>query len=275
MGANIIMFRTVLQPLVFLATTVLVSVAAGLVLDGWAVEAARSIPPGWRSGLYRLTRLGEGVEILVISAALFGFAAYRSIHAPDRRLRVGWSAAAGAAGYVFVATAVAGLVAALAKNMIGRARPSLYEAEGILSLTPFAFDSAHASWPSGHSATCGAATVALALVFPRWRILILAVGIGIAATRAGIRAHYVSDVIAGFGLGAAVSLALAGALARRARVFRAAADAPLRWRRPRRAGRHLPRDAVASILAASRQLVRRLKGPGRATRTGSTGPDPA
>jgi membrane-associated phospholipid phosphatase len=269
------MFRTVSQPLVLLAATVLLSVAAGLVLDGSVVEAARSIPPVWRSRLYGLTRFGEGVEILVIAAVLFALAAYRSAHAPERRLRVAWSAAAGAAGYVFVATALAGLLASLVKNSVGRARPSLSEAEGILSLHPFAFDSAYASWPSGHAATCGAAAVALALVFPRWRFPILGIGIGIAATRAGIRAHYVSDVIAGLGLGAAVSLGLAGALARRAWVFRAAAGAPPALRRPRRAARHLPRDAVATLVGASRQLVRRLRGPGRATRTGSTGPGPA
>ena len=52
---------------------------------------------------------------------------------------------------MFVSVGGAGLIANLAKNIIGRARPRLFETIGPLDFKLFAFQSDYASLPSGHA----------------------------------------------------------------------------------------------------------------------------
>ena len=53
------------------------------------------------------------------------------------------------------------------------------------------------SFPSGHATTIWACGVALAILFPRWRLLWYALAILVSMSRVIIGAHYLSDVLAG------------------------------------------------------------------------------
>jgi membrane-associated phospholipid phosphatase len=124
-----------------------------------------------------------------------------------------------AAGYVFAAVALSGIIANLSKNIIGRARPKLFDETGSLSFDFWSGDSTWASFPSGHATTAMALGVALALLFPRLRWVLLCLGLWIALSRLFVGAHYPSDVIAGIMLGGITAWLMARALARRRLLF--------------------------------------------------------
>lgn len=173
------------------------------------------------------TSFGEGVELLVGSGVLL-LALCAIDPAPlARALRARLFAVATCFGFVFVAVAGSGILASLIKNLYGRARPEQLIGDGVFQIHAAAFAAKWAAFPSGHATTAGASAAVLALLFPRWRRPALAAGVIIAVTRIGLGAHFPSDVIAGFALGAAVTLALAHGLAARGVVFTVAADGRL------------------------------------------------
>lgn len=188
-------------------------------IDVVALSMSGLVHPDWRPSLVHLTALGEGWEILVAS----GLAVIATVlvapeqvepHARAALMRVG-----AFAGFALAAVAGSGILSALVKNAIGRARPQALGGDTILEIHAFAFQAKYAAFPSGHSTTAGATAMVVALLWPRLRWPLLACGAIVALTRTLLEAHFPSDVIAGFGLGVAATLSLAHFLARRGRVF--------------------------------------------------------
>lgn len=231
-------------------------VACGLVLALLSiavVDPLLRLHPGIADGsvvdgvLTALTSFGEGVEILVGSAALLLATASVDPIGLARRTRAGLVEIAATAAFAFVAVAGSGLLAALLKNAYGRARPEHLDGEAVFQLHAMAFRAKYASFPSGHSTTAGATAVVLALLFPRYAKPILAFGLVVALTRILLDAHFPSDVAAGLTLGGAVTLVLAHALARRGLVFGYDADGALT---PRPLARPMAWfDTLAGVLA--------------------------
>jgi len=231
-----------------LVATLSAAAAAILTVDPWVRGLLGGASGGWRSFLKTLTSYGEGVEILVVSAAIVILCLAWAPEGLPRRIRAGLVEIGFAAAFAFAAVAGSGLAASLIKNALGRARPEY--AGGIFELHPLAFTAKYASFPSGHSTTAGATAMVLALLFPRLRRAILVVGAAVALSRILLDAHFPSDAIAGFGFGAAVTLALARALAARRLVFSVAengrlepksADRPANWP-----------DVLAALIARAR-----------------------
>ena len=90
----------------------------------------------------------------------------------------------------------------------------------------FSFRASLASFPSGHATTAFAMATALSLVAPVWALPLFAFATLIAASRMAIGAHYLSDVLAGSGLGIVCTIVIAQAFARRGLVFRDGALMP-------------------------------------------------
>jgi membrane-associated phospholipid phosphatase len=100
-------------------------------------------------------------------------------------------------GFVFAAIALPGLLVTIVKRLIGRARPFIGgDADPFLYL-PFIWRPDYASLPSGHATNVFAALVAIGLVCPRLRAIMLVYALIIAASRVIVLAHHPSDVIAG------------------------------------------------------------------------------
>ena len=159
-----------------------------------------------------ITRLGESQWTIVPGFLLF--LAFRKSR----------KHAAMAGLFVAGAVAVSGLVVDLLKFVLGRARPSLYFERGLYGFDLLHGVHARQSFPSGHAATAFSAALALALLFPRHRWACVAAAAVVAASRVILEQHYVSDVIAGAGLGVASTMFLYD------RVFRARlAAAPGHW----------------------------------------------
>lgn len=110
--------------------------------------------------------------------------------------------------YIWLCVAISGLVIQPFKWSIGRARPSKFELEGVWSLHSFTFNPNYFSMPSGHSTTAMALSCSLAVLFPKYRIPLIFVGMFIAFTRLVVGAHYPSDIFVGCCVGGVTALIL-------------------------------------------------------------------
>jgi hypothetical protein len=103
----------------------------------------------------------------------------------------------------------------LLKDMCGRSRPFVAGADGgWVWAGPFQTRSAWGSFPSAHTTAAFALAASLAWFYPRGRVLFVTLAVITAGQRVLHTAHYVSDVIAGMGIGVFVARAsLRGKLA--------------------------------------------------------------
>lgn len=98
---------------------------------------------------------------------------------------------------VLGAGAVGWTVAQAVKPLVKRPRP--YQEHGAFRLVA---EPAGASWPSGHVAVAGAMTAALTpALTPRARVGAAALAGFVSVSRIYVGVHYLSDVVAGLGLG--------------------------------------------------------------------------
>jgi undecaprenyl-diphosphatase len=140
-------------------------------------------------------------------------------------------------GFVFAAIALPGLFVTIVKRLIGRARPFIGGDADPFHFVPFSWRPDYASLPSGHATNVFAALVAVGLVWPRLRPIMLIYALVIAASRVIVLAHHPSDVIAGAVVGSVGALLVRDWFAARRLGFVIAPDGGVRalpgpsWRR--------------------------------------------
>lgn len=116
--------------------------------------------------------------------------------------------------FFFVAVAAAGLLTDVLKLPAGRARPKLFFRDDLYQFFNLKLGADYYSFPSGHAACAIAAGIAMGLLFPRYRVLSVLLGVALASTRFITNAHFLSDVIASTALAIAVVLGVRAAFAR-------------------------------------------------------------
>jgi membrane-associated phospholipid phosphatase len=197
-----------------------------------------------------ITRLGQSEWILYVTGGLLiAFSVLTSDRLPAKG-RALWHRLVAMAYYVFTTVAFSGLLANLFKNLIGRARPPFTpKGESWLS-RPFGDAYDFASFPSGHATTAGALAMALALLFPRFRVFFLLAGVWIAISRPVLGVHFPSDIVAGFAFGIGFSYFYARAFARKRLLFTFDRDGGITGRR----AAPITRDTLGELfsLAAKR-----------------------
>jgi len=124
-----------------------------------------------------------------------------------------------AAGHLLIVTAASAAVPHVLKTTFEQVRPDRKTVKGHLHGIPISGHSMDA-FPSGHAVHMGALASAASVLSPRYKVPILAVSLGLSATRIAILAHWVSDVAAGFTIGIVIE--------RIARRFTGYPDKPLR-----------------------------------------------
>lgn len=239
------------RPLVVLGVylvSALIVMRADYALGVWM----QAFPEGLRPVTKHITGIGEGIEVLVVSGLILILCVLVPKHRMRNRVSTGLNSVAAKAAYVFMAVAGGGLLASLVKNAIGRARPSQLAEYGSFYFKPLAFDADFASFPSGHSATAGAMAISLALVFPKYRPCFGPVGALICISRQLLGAHWCSDTLMGWAVGAAFALWLAHVFAARRLLFTYNVDGCLRPRRSRRSFASLVTYARTKIAARPR-----------------------
>lgn len=153
----------------------------------------------------------------VIVIAIIGLLDWHALRHATRRTLLN---AYGQAAFILASVAVPGIAINIVKQIVGRARPGIVETAGVYGFSPFEFSHVYQSFPSGHATTAGSLAVILMLWHPRARMPLLLAMVILACGRIPAGAHYPSDVVAGFSIGAITTLVFARWLARRRAVFR-------------------------------------------------------
>jgi undecaprenyl-diphosphatase len=172
-----------------------------LLVDPFMLERSRALPPEVRAFFRAITDIGKSNWMLIPTGTAVALALILRKRHVGFRNSAAYGLIASTIGFVFVSIGGAGLIANLAKNIIGRARPKLFDTAGPLDFKLFAFDPDHASLPSGHATNIFAFATVIGMLWPRGRVLLYTVAAWIAASRVLIGQHYFTDIALGALLG--------------------------------------------------------------------------
>ena len=204
-----------------------------LLIDPFMLERAHTLSPGARDFFRFVTDLGRSHWMLIPTAAIIIFAIVMRRRHLGFRNRAGYGLMISTAGFAFVSIAGAGLAASLLKNILGRARPKLFDAVGHFEFHFFAFDSDYVSIPSGHATAIFAFASVIGIFWPRGRLLLFTLAAWIALSRVLIGVHYFTDAVLGAILGISFPYLVRDRFAARRWLFEYAAGGGYRLRTPR------------------------------------------
>jgi undecaprenyl-diphosphatase len=194
------------------ALIALALVAGTMVFLDKRLIGAVAAEPDWMFELFNdLTGFGTSdwwlvpiaLLLLAIAARVTPALARSSMPQASRRVLTAFTVRL---GFVFAAIALPGLFVTVVKRLIGRARPFVGGDGDPFLYLPFGWRPDYASLPSGHATNVFAALVAVGLVWPRARGVVLVYALIIAASRVIVLAHHPSDVIAGAVVGSVGAL---------------------------------------------------------------------
>jgi len=187
-----------------------------------------SLPGAWWMGW--ITHAGKSDWILVsIGSVLLFMSAYKFPNLSASHF-IQWHHIFLKFYFAFTAVAFSGLLAIAFKNVIGRARPVLFENSDYWMTSPFADSYLYASFPSGHSTTMGAMIAVMFFIAPRTFWVLGPLAFLVAVSRFVIGVHFPSDVIAGLALGIIFTWIYARIFARKRLLFEFSSDGQLRLR---------------------------------------------
>jgi membrane-associated phospholipid phosphatase len=132
--------------------------------------------------------------------------------------------------FIFAGVGAPGLMANLLKRIVGRGRPTEYDASGAFSFQTVLNDWTFQSFPSGHATTAIAMAFVGGFVWPRLFPLLLLVGVVVSFSRIPVGMHYPTDVFGGLVVGALGAYLVRNIFASRGWMFRFAPDGHVRFR---------------------------------------------
>jgi membrane-associated phospholipid phosphatase len=134
-----------------------------LLIDPFMVERANALQPGARKVFRAITDIGRSNWMLIPTGTAVALALVLQKRDAGFRNSPAYGLIASTIGFVFVSIGGAGLIATLVKNILGRARPKLFETMGPFDFKLFAFTPDYASFPSGHAANIFAFATVIAI----------------------------------------------------------------------------------------------------------------
>jgi len=192
-----------------------------LLLDRAVTDQLTNWPETERAFFATLARLGESDWMLIPTLTVWVFAQVLGLSSLNYTMRWVVRSTGLMSGFIFLSVGLPGMVAAILKVAIGRARPMLMDDVGILHFTPFAGDWRFAGFPSGHATTAFALAWALYFLFgPRVTIVFFGAFL-LSLSRIVDNVHYFSDVVAGVTLGTIGAIWVQQQFQKRGGIFRA------------------------------------------------------
>src|SRR5882757_3517315 len=178
-----------------------VSIGIAIIALMYALDATEIgwMPPrgtAWLWPVRILTDFGKAAYVLWSLAAILLLIALLSPRARGtaRAVLIGFGTRI---LFIFFAVLLPALTGEIIKDIVGRGRPFVGGQANAFNFSHFAGTEAYASFPSGHATTAFALAFAVAAIWPRARIAMIAYALVIAATRLVLLAHHPSDVVAG------------------------------------------------------------------------------
>ncbi|MEM7068763.1 MAG: phosphatase PAP2 family protein [Pseudomonadota bacterium] len=151
---------------------------------------------------YHTTNIGRSDWMLWSSGGVILFMSIFRLSGASADFIVRWHHLFLKVYFVFTSVAFSGILAVLLKLLIGRARPVAttpgYEVWDAMPLVRL-FE--NTGFPSGHSTSIAAFSMAIYLLAPRIGIYLIPVAVWIGITRLAVGAHFPTDVVAGLILG--------------------------------------------------------------------------
>lgn len=185
-------------PWFLVAMVVILALLASI--DVAASRGAIDWPDAWRAPFFFITDYGLSDWVLIPSLVLMIL--LRLAMFPMHGV---WKQATGEltliSAFIFVGVGVPGLITNLLKRLVGRGRPSEFEAAGAFSFQNFINDWQFQSFPSGHSATAVATAFVVGFMVPPLFPILMVVGLVVAMSRVPVGMHYPTDVFAGIVVG--------------------------------------------------------------------------
>ncbi len=224
---------------------ILLVVATMLLLDAFLIGEARLLPRWVRRIFEWITKFGTAGWFLYPTGILLLVIAASPCTKLSRFSQGVLAAVAVRISFIFFAVGVPALFVTIVKRLIGRARPYVGQVADPYSYTPFVWNSAYASLPSGHATNAFAAAIAIGALWPEARLAMWIYALVIAMSRVVVNAHYPSDVIAGAIVGTVGALLVRGWFAARHLGFTVGSDATIHrlpgpsWRRSKEVARRL------------------------------------
>jgi undecaprenyl-diphosphatase len=215
-------------------------------LDGLMDTSIKGVPHWLLVIFAEVTDFGRsGWFLIPLAILLLAIAALATDPLP-RLSRLVLTSVAMRLGFVFAAIAFPGLLVAIIKRVIGRARPFIDTPPDPFHYMWGVWRADYASFPSGHATAAFAAAISISLVAPRLRVIIWIYALLIAASRVVVSAHHPSDVIAGALAGILGTLLVRDWLAARRLAFVIHADGSIST---------LPGPSFARIKRVARTLL--------------------
>jgi undecaprenyl-diphosphatase len=195
------------RSLAFGALTAVVIITLMFLLDVYEIQL---MPPRGTAGLWPLRIVTDFGKSEYVLWALFGLLVVIWLLAPRLRgmSQAIWLSLGTRVQYIFLTVLLAVMLGEVLKGIIGRGRPFVGGAANAFHYKHFAWSEIYASFPSGHATTSFALAFAVAALWPRLRMLMIAYAVIICCSRLVLLAHHPSDVVAGGLLGWIVAMAV-------------------------------------------------------------------
>ena len=190
-------FRNHTAIIVFIVCLIM-TVASYLLGDIPLAMYCRQISPSVINIFDVITRLGVSTWYIVASIILYLF--FRYIYKNNLN--------ASRSVFVFLSLGLGGIFTDILKWIAGRYRPVELFNHGYFGFEFFRTGYKWTSFPSGHAQTVFSLATALTILFPRWGIWLFVIAGTVGISRIILTSHYLSDVIAGAGIGILFALAI-------------------------------------------------------------------
>jgi membrane-associated phospholipid phosphatase len=195
------------RSLAFGALTAAVIMTLMFLFDAYEIGL---MPPRGTASLWPLRIVTDFGKSEYVLWTLVGFLILIVLLAPRLQgtSRAIWLSVGTRVQYIFLSVWLAVLLGELLKGTIGRGRPFVGGAANAFNFSHFAWSEVYASFPSGHATTSFALAFAVAALWPKLRMLMIAYAVIICSSRLVLLAHHPSDVVAGGLLGWIVAMAV-------------------------------------------------------------------